>query len=109
MSFFKGHIPCLSLIHARSKKKLSIQIPAICTGEEGVGVGVVQKNNKQTLENKEVLEAAALLLNISQYRENGEDSSLIFPRQQNKERLNNHTTYIQTTYKNSRGLFSVFV
>ena len=53
---------------------------------------MVQKNNKQTLENKEGLKAAALLLKISQYRENGKDSThFIFARQQNKERLNNHT------------------
>ena len=57
------------------KQKLSIQIPAICAGGEGGGGGV-PKNNKQTLEKKEGLKAAALLLNISKYRE---DDSVFFP------------------------------
>ena len=51
-------------------------MPDICGG--GGGGGGKQKNNKQTLESKEGLKAAALLLNIPKYRENGEDS-LFFP------------------------------
>ena len=91
ISFFKGHIPCLSLIRARSNKNWASKFqPSVLVRR---GWGWCRKIIKQTLENKEGLKAAAPLLNISQYRENGEDSSLIFPRQQNKERLNNHTIY----------------
>ena len=61
-----------------TNKNLTIQIPAMFTGGEGRGRGV-QKNNKQTLENKEGFKAAALLLNISECRENGKSSSLFFP------------------------------
>ena len=52
---------------------MSIQIPDICGGGGGGA-----KNNKQTLESKEGLKAAAFLLNIPKYRENGEDS-VFFP------------------------------
>ena len=80
ISFFKGHI--------QTKIEHSDSNHLYWWGGAGV-----QKNNKQTLENKEGLRVPALLLKISQYRENGEDSTqFIFARQQNKERLNNHTT-----------------
>ena len=57
ISFFKGHI--------QTKIEHSGSSHLYWWGGAGV-----QKNNKQTLENKEGLKAAALLLNISNYRKN---------------------------------------
>ena len=57
ISFFKGHIQT-KIEHSD------------CSHLYWWGVAGVQKSNKQTLENKEGLKAAALLLNISNYRKN---------------------------------------